>query len=255
VQIPGLAYSIIDSGYTLAFDEAPTSTDVIDVRTLTTTSTITELASQNGYNQVIATNTGVEIWLGVSSSVKTWNFDATTGALLPVGLQDIGSLAAPIDDLYASNVHITGGSLSGVSITLNALNNTPVGNAVPSTGAFTTLSAASTLAVTNGSAITSNETGTAFGTSPTVIDSFAAATYRTAKYVVQVTNGSTYQAAEVLLTHDSANAYPVSYAVVSSTGSTFATFTANVTGGNVELYATGTGAGNTAKLFRTYIAV
>jgi hypothetical protein len=48
---------------------------------------------------------------------------------------------ARIIDLSSSNVSITGGNISGVSISITALNNTPIGNGTPNTGAFTTMTA------------------------------------------------------------------------------------------------------------------
>lgn len=49
----------------------------------------------------------------------------------------------------ANNVSITGGSISGVALTLDSLDNTPIGATTPSTGKFTTLSASSTLTLGN----------------------------------------------------------------------------------------------------------
>lgn len=46
----------------------------------------------------------------------------------------------------ANNVNITGGSISGVTLTIAALNNTPIGNATPSTAVFTTMSTSGLLA-------------------------------------------------------------------------------------------------------------
>jgi len=49
----------------------------------------------------------------------------------------------------ANNVAITGGTISGVSLTLDSLDNTPIGSTTPSTGKFTTLSANSTVTLGN----------------------------------------------------------------------------------------------------------
>ena len=68
VQFPVLAYSI--SGSTLTFTEPPAPGDVIDVRILTTTASVTTLASGNGLNQFIADETGSSIWSGTSSTIK-----------------------------------------------------------------------------------------------------------------------------------------------------------------------------------------
>jgi hypothetical protein len=253
VQIPGLAYAV--AGTTLALVEAPLTTDVVDVRVLVTTQTLSGVSSPNGFNMIAPDDTGVYIWNGTSSTTNTWKFDSSTGNLLPIGTRDIGSPTAIVDNIYVSNVVISGGSISGVSFTLAAIDSTPVGAVTPATGAFTTLSTNSALNLTAGAAVTYNQTGTSVGTSAVTVDSFAAATYRTAKYVVSVTNGSSYQAAEVLVVQDGVNAYITTYAIVSSTGTPFVTFTANVVGSNVVLQATGTASGNVVKVQKTYIAV
>ena len=48
---------------------------------------------------------------------------------------------ASFNSMSTANATITGGTISGVALTLDSLNSTPVGNITPSTGAFTTLSA------------------------------------------------------------------------------------------------------------------
>jgi hypothetical protein len=68
MQFPTLAYSV--SGTTLTFTEPPAPGDVIDVRVLTTTTSVTTLASTSGYNQFIVDGTGSSIWTGTSSSVE-----------------------------------------------------------------------------------------------------------------------------------------------------------------------------------------
>jgi hypothetical protein len=68
IQFPVLAYSV--SGTTLTFTEPPAPGDVIDVRVLTTTASVTQLASGNGLNQFIADATGSSIWSGTSTTFK-----------------------------------------------------------------------------------------------------------------------------------------------------------------------------------------
>jgi hypothetical protein len=68
VQIPTTAYSV--SGTTLTFTQAPATGDKIDVRRLTTTSTITILQSQNGYVAADAQNDSLTISAGASSLVE-----------------------------------------------------------------------------------------------------------------------------------------------------------------------------------------
>ena len=75
LQLPTLAYSV--SGTTLTFTEAPGSADIIDVRRLTTTATVTSIASLNGYMSVLIDNQGVYITAGTAAAtvVTYWNSD------------------------------------------------------------------------------------------------------------------------------------------------------------------------------------
>jgi hypothetical protein len=65
VQIPTTAYSV--SGTTLTFTSPPATGDKIDVRRLTTTSTVTILQSQNGYVAADAQNDSLILSAGTSS--------------------------------------------------------------------------------------------------------------------------------------------------------------------------------------------
>lgn len=71
-------------------------------------------------------------------------------------------------------------------------------------------------------------------TSATAIDSWAIATYRSAKYIVQITQGSAYQVSEVMVIHDGSTTTITEYAVL-ETGSPLGTITAAISGGNAEL--------------------
>ena len=79
VQLPTTAYAV--SGTTLTFTEAPLAADAIEVRKLTTTSTITSLANANGTAIVEAIDGAAQVKI--------------TGDLLPVsdGNLDLGSAA------------------------------------------------------------------------------------------------------------------------------------------------------------------
>jgi hypothetical protein len=72
----------------------------------------------------------------------------------------------------------------------------------------------------NGAVVTENaNVNVATSGVATTIDSFPIATYRTAKYVIQATDGSDFESSEVLVTHDGTTAYRTQYAVVNSNGS------------------------------------
>ena len=70
IQIPTLAYAVT-SGTTLTFTEAPASGDVIDVRKITTTATVTQIASTNGYMQFLVDNNGAYVYTGTGSTSAT----------------------------------------------------------------------------------------------------------------------------------------------------------------------------------------
>ena len=180
VQIPTLAYSVT-SGTTLTFTEAPANTDVIDVRTLTTTQTVTTLQSTNGAMQVTTDNNGVYINTGTSTP-------ATTTSWNPAGAE-VWTVA---------NVSVA-------------------------------------------------SSGT-----PTQIDSFSGATYRSAQYTVQVTNGtSNYQVFDALLIQNGTTANLV---VLNSSllGSSTGALTATYSGGNAVLNFTATNAGNQVRVRKVY---
>jgi len=119
VQIPTLAYSV--SGTTLTFTEAPASTDIIDVRMLTTTTTVFGVASVNGYMQVQVDNSGVYVYTGsVDTNVTTyWN---TAGAEVntrgnvttsTTGNTTIDSFSSTV---YSSAEYLITSTISGTNI-------------------------------------------------------------------------------------------------------------------------------------------
>ncbi len=93
----------------------------------------------------------------------------------------------------------------------------------------------------------------------TTVDSFDKTVYRTAKYLVQVTQGSKYTTSEVLLVHDGTDSYLSEYAVIELGGTVIPlTVSTSISAGNVLLRVTITDAASTnatVKVARTLIAV
>ena len=177
---------------------------------------------------------------------------------------------------FANDVTITGDLvISGADITTTSSGTATVFNTNATTvnafGAATALTLGattgtatirnSTVAITNaatvGTTLTVNHSITATAettgiTTVTAVDTFAASTYRSAKYVLQVTCTSgtlvnTYQVSEVLVIHDGTTATLVDYGVVRTGASDIATFTTDISGGNVRMLATAS-AGQTVKV-------
>jgi hypothetical protein len=74
-------------------------------------------------------------------------------------------------------------------------------------------------------------------TSATTVDSWAKATYRSAKYLIQVTQGSNYQVSEIMIIQDSTNTYMTEFAVIETNG-VLATFTSSIVSANAVLTVT-----------------
>ena len=181
LQIPTLAYSIT-SGTTLAFTEAPASGDVIDVRRLTTTTTVSGLTSTSGYTaiDVSGDSTGIVFKTGTSS---------------------------------AANVAI-----------------------ISPTGAFVNTNANVSVASAN---------------TATTIDTMDNTVYRSAKYVVQVTNGASYQVSEALVITNGTVSTVSEYGTV-RTGANLGILSATVSGSNTLVQFIAANATNNVRVQKNY---
>lgn len=74
-------------------------------------------------------------------------------------------------------------------------------------------------------------------TTETVTDQFSTTEFRSAEYLVQITQGSSYQVSKILLVHDGTTPYITEYGTLLS-GSTLGTLDVDITGGNARLLVT-----------------
>jgi hypothetical protein len=97
---------------------------------------------------------------------------------------------------------------------------------------------------------------TTSNTSLQPVDTFPATTYRSAKYVVSVTDpvNSKYQVTEILLLQDGTSTYTTEYATLLSNTS-LATFSSDITTGNVRLLVTPAVANVQINVARTLISI
>ena len=79
---------------------------------------------------------------------------------------------------------------------------------------------------------------TTSGTSPEVVDSFSSSTYRTARYTMQLTSGTTYHSEEITIIHDGTTPKVVEFGVIYSNGTSLGSFDVDIVDGNVELLFT-----------------
>ena len=98
-------------------------------------------------------------------------------------------------------------------------------------------------------------TTTVATTSETVTDQFSTTEFRSAEYLVQITQGSSYQVSKILLVHDGTTPYITEYGTLLS-GSTLGTLDVDITGGNARLLVTmANAASSSVKVSRTSIIV
>lgn len=133
--------------------------------------------------------------------------------------------------------------------------NTQVGQYLP-----TYSGALSGSAITIGNTVpvlTSSSVTTSIGTSATALDTFATASYRSAKYVISINDitNTQFQTCEIVVVQDGTTATIGTYGSVWSGTTNRMNFTATIASGTMTLYGTGTSANNTVKLVRTLIPV
>lgn len=98
-------------------------------------------------------------------------------------------------------------------------------------------------------------TTTVATTSETVTDQFSTTEFRSAEYLVQIAQGSSYQVSKILLVHDGTTPYITEYGTLLS-GSTLGTLDVDITGGNARLLVTMANAASASvKVSRTSIIV
>jgi hypothetical protein len=162
---------------------------------------------------------------------------ASTSNILTITNAGVQSLAGTADQITAS------ASTGAVTLSL------PQSIATTSSPTFSGLSVGS---VTLTDALIGTATTSVSTTSATVVDTWSATTYSTAKYIVQMKNGNDIEVLEVLVTVDANNnVYLTEYADVISNAQ-IGTTDADYTGGNVRLLVTSTN-GTTVKVHKTLI--
>jgi hypothetical protein len=195
---------------------------ITTVGTITTgTWTGSTIAVANGGTGITSFGTGIATFLGTPSSANlaaTVTDETGSGALV---FANTPTLVTPVIGAATGTSLNLSGSLTAASVTLtDAL----IGTA--------------TQALTDGTA--------------TVVDSWSASTYSSAKYVVQMKNGGDIEVLEVLVTVNGVNnVYITEYADVVS-NAVIGTTDADYSGGNVRLKVTASD-GTTVKVHKTLI--
>ena len=145
-----------------------------------------------------------------------------------------------------NQITVTGSGTVSADVTLSLPQNIHTG-ATPTFAGVTANTHTFTHGVTRSLTLTTSAT-----TADQVLDSISASTYRSVKYQIQATASTSYHATEVTVVHDGTDTFITEYGTI-TTGSSLATFTADVSGGNLRLLTTPTNAVTTYKVIATAI--
>jgi hypothetical protein len=190
---------------------------------------------------------------GVFSSLAT---DINFGLAANITMGSTTGNVTARGNLIANNISTTGNiSANLITGTLT----TAAQSNITTVGTLGNLTVSGNVSSNNATAntVTTNSTiskrGNIAVNTDTVIDSFSATAYRTAKYVVKSENDDGYESLEVLLIHNNINSYVTVYAAINDGGGNTVSITTGISSGNVELRATGLAANTVVNLIGTYV--
>jgi hypothetical protein len=222
-----------------------------------TASQVSGIANGNSNVNIPAANGNVNISAVGNANILviTGTGANITGTANVSGNANVGNLGAAAGvftaNVTAGNVYANSGTI-GASLLTGTLTTAAQPN-ITSLGTLSALTVSGNITAGNvrlNGGISSNRTNVAIS-GTVVIDQFAPATFRTAKYVISASGDNGYQSVETLLVHDGSNAFITIYgSICSNVSADIIDVTANINGvsGNVSLYATNTGAGANVKV-------
>ena len=211
-----------------------TATSTITLSGTTTSTTVLGTAATTGTTTIGGTTQTGSITLGQSTVSQTTNIQA--GAIVSGNTKTLnigtGGLSGSI-----TNINI-GSAVSGATTTVLADGNWNFRNPV----------------TINTHAVLESTTITTASISQTTLDTFPTATYRSAKYLVQMTSGSAYHMIELSLIHDGTTVHLSQYGEV-KTGSSLGSFDASISTGTLSVLFTPTNAITTVRAAATLLPV
>ena len=217
------------SGNTLRFVTAPISSDDIEVRVIATES-----------SSVIVRDYQQYVYSGLSSASQVTGADDNNLTLS----YDIGKV-----EVYANGVRLVDGSdyvaTNGTSIVFQG------SQTITGTIEVVSLSRAS---FADHDSLKPVSTSFSATTANQVADTFPAQSYRTAKYLVQMTSGSNYHTTEVLLIHDGTTVYMTEFGTI-FTNASLGTIDGDINSGSVRLLVTPANTSTQVKIQRLTVGV
>lgn len=222
-----------------------------NLSTLTVNSIVANGVTGNA-GQVLATN-GTDVYWTTqtggagANSLKVYTYNITTNTTVITGADANSNTllyTLGLESVFVNGVRLTAANdytrtdTSTITLSSNTVN-----------GDVVEVMAFNPIQILDGA-----NTATTVSTANTLVDSFPKATYRTAKYYIQISSNSQYHASEVLLIHNDANVFFTEYSVISSNNS-LGIVSANVNGANIDLLVAPTYANSTINIKRITLEV
>jgi len=224
----------------------------------------TSITANSG--QLTANAATGNVLIGLATTAVTAGTYGGSTQIPVITVDSYGRLTSASNTSVSTTINLSGttgsGSVSGGGTLTFASNN---GIVVSATGGSTlyinnpqdlrTSASPSFVAATlNTSAYLTSTVYTTSSTSQVTIDSFPTTTYRSAKYLVQMTSSTSYHVIELMVIHDGTNPKIAQYGEI-FTGSSLGSFDVSISTGNLNLLFTPTNSATTVKLMRTNIVV
>jgi hypothetical protein len=216
----GANLNLVGSDATTDSIKLASGTNVTVTRTDADTVTISSTDTNTTYTQNISSTSGGANLNLVGSDATTDTVKFADGTGVAVAFTDVNTATISIGQPVATTDAVTFGSVSIDS-----------------------------RAVLDTATLTTSTTG-----ADQVVDSFTAATYRTAKYLISISSGTDYQSVELLVVHNGTTASQTTYADV-MTNTSLAAFSVDISGGAVRLLTTPVNSVTVYKVARTAVVV
>jgi hypothetical protein len=204
----GVAFTVTNSIYVGGNSRLATVT--------ATNVSVTGTLAVTGQTTLGATTAGVFTATAITASGRIITTDSTNALATSQGsIQTAGGIGV-VKDVYVGGLITSGAATAGAGVVVPAL-------------------------VSNNLQLASYTSNTLTGTSTANLDTWASATYRTARYTLQIVDGANIHITEITLFHNGTNVYLNEYGISTNNGE-LGVFDAELTGGNVILKFTPTNA-------------
>jgi hypothetical protein len=224
--------------------------DIVKIQTGTTGNVSNEWSFSN--NRLIFPDTTIQntAWTGAdvyARNTANLAYDAANTAVT-TGQANVGNAIIAVTSAYQANVG------AGLITKVDKAGDVMTG-ALSTSGAIIGSSlTANTIATINTNAVYESTAVTTAAATQFTLDSFSTTAYRSAKYLVQISSGSSYELLEMTLIHDGTTVYLSQYGNI-KTGATLGVFDATISTGTLSLLATPNNAVTTFKTAITLIPV